>query len=129
MDYHFTRHFTLDEASALLPKVRGMFEQIHALMSPPPADASRLQSHASGNGRKDGSAVIAGKDARVAAANAVLAQIADMGIVVQDWRRGLVDFPHIREGREVFLCYELADGNTIQHFHDLDAGYAGRRPL
>jgi len=51
------------------------------------------------------------------------------GIVIQDLERGLIDFPSIRDGREVFLCYELRDGESIGFYHELEAGYAGRKPV
>jgi hypothetical protein len=52
----------------------------------------------------------------------------DRGIVLRDLDRGLIDFPAIRDGREVYLCW--IDGEPdIGFWHDLDAGYAGRRPL
>lgn len=49
-------------------------------------------------------------------------------IELKDPERGLVDFPAIREGREVFLCWESGESD-IEHWHELDAGYAGREPL
>jgi hypothetical protein len=49
-------------------------------------------------------------------------------IVLRDLDRGLVDFPALRDGREVYLCW--VDGeDDIEYWHDLDAGYAGRQPL
>jgi hypothetical protein len=49
-------------------------------------------------------------------------------VVIKDFDRGLVDFPHLREGREVFLCWEL-DEDDIEFWHDLDTGYSGRERL
>lgn len=49
--------------------------------------------------------------------------------MIQDVSRGLIDFPAIIGGDEVFLCYELTDGDSITTYHHLDAGYAGRQPL
>jgi hypothetical protein len=49
-------------------------------------------------------------------------------IVLRDLDRGLIDFPAIRDGQEVYLCW--VDGEPdIGFWHELDAGYAGRRPL
>ena len=49
-------------------------------------------------------------------------------IVLRDLDRGLIDFPAIRDGREVYLCW--IDGEPdIGYWHELDAGYRGRRPL
>lgn len=49
-------------------------------------------------------------------------------IQVKDLRRGLLDFPALREGREVFLCWEK-DEEDIEFWHDLEAGYPGRERL
>ena len=49
-------------------------------------------------------------------------------VVLRDLETGLLDFPSIRDEREVYLC--LRDGeDEITHWHDLDAGFAGREPL
>jgi hypothetical protein len=49
-------------------------------------------------------------------------------IVLRDLDRGLVDFPAVREGEEVYLCW--VDGESaIEYWHELDAGYAGRQEL
>ena len=50
------------------------------------------------------------------------------GIVVRDVVRGLIDFPSVREGREVYLCW-LAGEEHVAHWHDPEAGFAGRRRL
>ena len=54
--------------------------------------------------------------------------MADRGILLKDPDRGLVDFPVLREGREVYLCWLLGE-TTIEFWHDIDAGFAGRQPL
>ena len=49
-------------------------------------------------------------------------------IIVKDLDRGLVDFPTLRGGQEVFLCWENGE-EDIEFWHDLDSGYAGRERL
>ena len=48
--------------------------------------------------------------------------------MVRDLERGLVDFPSVIDGREVYLCW-LLDEPAVGHWHGVDAGFAGRRPL
>ncbi len=60
--------------------------------------------------------------------NTQLRRIQEIGVQIKDFDRGLVDFPHLREGREVFLCWEL-DEDDITFWHDIDDGYAGREHL
>lgn len=52
----------------------------------------------------------------------------ERGIVLRDLDRGLIDFPAIRDEREVYLCW-IEGEPDIEYWHDLDAGYAGRQPL
>ncbi len=55
--------------------------------------------------------------------------ILQMGIQIKNLDYGLIDFPHIRSsGEEVFLCYELGE-STINYWHGLSEGYAGRKPV
>jgi hypothetical protein len=57
-----------------------------------------------------------------------IAELQAADIVVRDVVRGLVDFPAVRDGEEVYLCW-LVDEPEIEHWHELDAGFAGRRRL
>jgi hypothetical protein len=57
-----------------------------------------------------------------------LEKIAEHGGVPKDLGLGLVDFPHLRDGREVSLCWKYGE-REIRHWHGLDEGYAGRKPL
>jgi hypothetical protein len=55
-------------------------------------------------------------------------QIHETGCVVKDLDEGLVDFPSMREGREVYLCWKLGE-ERIGFWHGIDEGFAGRKPL
>ncbi len=57
-----------------------------------------------------------------------IADLESIEVVLRDVERGLVDFPAIRDGREVYLCW-LLDEDEIRYWHPIDAGFAGRRPL
>ena len=58
----------------------------------------------------------------------LLGAIEESGIVLRDIDRGLVDFPAVIDGREVYLCWELGE-DDVAYWHDLDSGYRGREPL
>jgi hypothetical protein len=58
----------------------------------------------------------------------LLQKFESRNILIKDLRRGLVDFPAIIGGKEVFLCWER-DEDDIDFWHDIDSGYAGREPL
>jgi len=57
-----------------------------------------------------------------------LAEVTSMGGVPKDLGLGLVDFPHVRDGRTVSLCWRVGEVE-IRWWHGLDEGYAGRKPL
>ena len=54
--------------------------------------------------------------------------IQKLGVQIKEIDRGLVDFPHVRDGQEVFLCWELGE-EDIEYWHELDTGYVGREKL
>ena len=55
-------------------------------------------------------------------------QLERLDIVVRDLERGLVDFPAVIDGREVYLCW-LLDEPSVTHWHAIESGFAGRQPL
>ena len=55
-------------------------------------------------------------------------ELQELGVLCKDEALGLVDFPGELGGRPVYLCWRLGEG-SVEHWHDLDAGYAGRQPL
>ena len=55
-------------------------------------------------------------------------QIKDLGVLLKDPDKGLCDFPYLRQGRIVYLCWQLGEEH-IQYWHDVEAGFAGREPL
>jgi hypothetical protein len=62
------------------------------------------------------------------ALRSALVELQTLEIVLRDLERGLIDFPSIRDGREVYLCWEEGE-DRIEFWHDVEAGYAGRQPL
>ena len=57
-----------------------------------------------------------------------VARIDALGLTLRDIERGLVDFPALASGRQVWLCWQLGE-TSIGWWHGLDTGYDGRRPL
>lgn len=129
MAHRFATHFTLEQGDRWVPRLRELFAQIHAILDSVADQVNAIHSQAVRRGGNGG-----GVDARRyfstdKALEAALARIQDAGIVIQDVQRGLVDFPHLMDGREVFLCWELSDGDRIDWYHEVQAGYAGRTRL
>lgn len=57
-----------------------------------------------------------------------VAELQAVEIVLRDIERGLIDFPAIRSGEEVYLCW-LVDEDEVAFWHEPETGFAGRRPL
>ena len=124
----FEKHFTVEEARSCLPDLRRQFEQIHALY----AELNELQTmfqkvqelvRMNGHAPKE-----TGFEDRALALKAIVQEIAEAGVEIKDISRGLVDFPHWRDGEEVFLCWELGE-EDILFWHRIEDGYGGRQPL
>jgi hypothetical protein len=60
--------------------------------------------------------------------DALVHQILDTGALIKDVNSGLLDFPAIRNGQEVYLCWQHGEGD-IAFWHEVDAGFAGRQPI
>lgn len=120
--------FTLAEAQALLPRVRAFLEQAQAARKAILAVEPELWpalSAAAGNGHAPpaGRAIRHYEELRRA-----VRALGTLGVLLKDLDTGLVDFPSRRDGREVLLCWKMGEAE-IGFWHELDAGFAGRRPL
>ena len=60
--------------------------------------------------------------------SAGIRSLAEQGVEVKDLNQGLIDFPHLRGGHVVYLCWRLGEGK-IRYWHEIEAGFAGRRYL
>ncbi len=57
-----------------------------------------------------------------------LDELNEMGVEIRDWSLGVVDFPAIAAGREVYLCWQFGEPR-VMHWHEYEAGDAGRQPI
>lgn len=128
MDHVFQKHFSIEEARALLPELRGIFRDVHRRRDVVQKADAELGEELRQTGNDVGGEKVSGLLMDMLQLNVQLRRIQEMGIQIKDFDRGLVDFPHIRDGREVFLCWEL-DDDDIAFWHDIDGGYAGRERL
>ena len=122
------RHYTLDQATAAMPWVRERLERLraaHDLLGDKEAREALSEASPGNGGGEPGHLVSEG----FLALRSALIELQEMEIVLRDLERGLVDFPSIREGREVYLCWVEQEEDEIAYWHDLEAGFAGRQPL
>jgi hypothetical protein len=129
------RTFTPDEANALLPTVRPLVEtMVNAKRSLDDAQAAadEVSTRISGNGGGLPPAQLAEVHDEVARRAAelagVLEEIQELGVMVKDLDTGLIDFPSVREGRDVLLCWRLGE-DEVAFWHGFEDGFAGRRPI
>jgi hypothetical protein len=121
------RHYTRDEADALIPKVKPLLQRLRdAKDELVDEDVHEILSDAASTngGGAEGSQV--GK--AFLEVQRLLGALQEAGILVRDIDRGLIDFPAIREGREIYLCWEFGE-DAVEYWHDLESGYRGRQPL
>jgi hypothetical protein len=129
------RNFTPDEANELLPTVRLLVERMveaKRALDVAQAEADDVSVRISGNGGGLPPARLAEVDAGVSRRATELARVLEevqaLGVVVKDLDTGLVDFPSVRDGRDVLLCWQLGE-DDVAFWHGYDDGYAGRRPI
>jgi hypothetical protein len=122
------RVFTLTEAVALLPRLRSIIEEVvdewNRVKSLNPQIQKARDKAEFGGFSPYGVEYIE----TVSHLMFMLAQVRDLGVVLKDVDRGLCDFPYMRNGRLVYLCWHLGE-QTIGYWHDIEAGFAGREPL
>jgi hypothetical protein len=130
------RYFSVADVEALIPELTRVMKQVMSANVEASEARERLQAEQrridlSGGGILDRRAWRTDKD-RIERLTAELQRglgaIAELGGVPKDLSLGLVDFLHLRNGREVNLCWKYGE-REIRHWHGLDEGYAGRKPL
>jgi hypothetical protein len=122
------KYFTIEEANALIPELNDWvprLQELYALMNKGFPDIEKARSKAEYSG---GSAY--GTDYLKVAlkANQITKNLEKRGCVLKGIEMGLVDFPSIREGKEVYLCWKIPE-QEIRFWHGLDTGFAGRQPI
>ncbi|CAN5296139.1 DUF2203 domain-containing protein [soil metagenome] len=123
--------FTVSEANELLPTVRPKLEMIKAhyervaLYRESATAAAFAANESGGSGMEGGTAYVKS----LYEIGKITTELHALGIELKDYTRGLIDFPSMREGRVVLLCWQLGEDDKIKYWHDIEAGFAGRQPL
>ena len=122
------RYFTVEEANECIPElmdeisllraIRAQLAGLHAMITP-------LLEVVSSNGGSRHTPELLKATARF---QEVLDRIAARGCHLKGLDPGLVDFPHLRQGREVYLCWQMGE-KEIRYWHEIDDGFDGRQPL
>jgi hypothetical protein len=121
------RHYTVSQANAAIDWVRERIERMRTArvqLGDEEARAALSEAAPTNGGGNPGVVVSEGFiDLRDA-----LRELQGVDVVLRDLDRGLLDFPAIREGREVYLCLEDGE-DEIGYWHNMEAGFGGRKPL
>ena len=130
------RYFTLVEARAALPAVgRSIREAVHAKGRYLEAEKviqdlgqRILMMGGIQVDTRDAEAWKTQRDSNAQTLKSSMERIEEMGVLVKDLDVGLVDFPTLFRGEEVYLCWRM-DENDIDHWHGVNEGFAGRKPI
>lgn len=130
------QRFTPAEVDALIPRLTAIMERLRRAREEALAIRERLRAEQqrinfSGGGVVNQAQWRRDTETAERATRAVqkgLEEIQELGGVPKDLSLGLVDFPHLRRGEEVHLCWKYGE-QAIRFWHGLDEGYAGRKPL
>lgn len=122
------RTFTLSEARSLIPKLRKLLARVVSQREilanlRPEIDLAR-ENAVNNGGSRFGPVYLS----NLIEFTEAVQRVQLLGVHVKDFRNGLVDFPHERDGRIVYLCWK-PDEDEIAWWHEMDAGFAGRKPL
>jgi hypothetical protein len=121
------RHWTIEDANAVLPWVADRVRRMRRARERLAGDSSMtaLPSIAAVTGgawpgRENAEATVE--------LTFCLEELGRLDIVVRDLDAGLIDFPALRDGEEVYLCW-LVEEPAVAHWHAIEAGFMGRQPL
>jgi hypothetical protein len=122
------RYYTPKEANDQLEVVRPMVEELmwisERIRKHQPEIWSVVEKSAGNGGNPTLSKMLPDFDRL----DDLLHQLQDMGIEVKDLAAGLIDFPSVKDGRVVYLCWKYNEG-SIQFWHEVEAGFSGRQPI
>jgi hypothetical protein len=120
--------FSVAEANRMIPILRPIAERIvadHDVLRGIEHDITLARDNAlQGGGSRHGAVYLA----KLKSLTDAVRRIERLGVQVKDYRLGLCDFPHYRDGRIVLLCWRLGE-DEIRWWHDTDTGFGSRQPL
>jgi hypothetical protein len=130
-----SKRFTLREAQSLLPQVERLLEGAMDLkrefdQSAAAVNKMKERVHMMGGMLIDGRAAVEARSRRETSSKMLrksLQEILELGVQIKDIDTGLIDFPTLFRGREVYLCWKLGE-KSIEYWHG-EEGFRGRKPI
>ena len=122
------RYFSLQEANETLILIRPLMDEVQAIrlkiLKNQPEAWPAIEKSA-GNG---GNRALSNMVQDFEKFDALIHRIQDMDVLIKDINLGLLDFPALKDGREVYLCWQYGEGE-IAFWHEIEAGFAGRQSI
>jgi len=123
-----SHYFTLQEANETLVTIRPLMDEVQTIrqkiLANQPEAWPAIEKSA-GNG---GNRALSNMVQDFEKLDALVHRIQDTGALIKDINTGLLDFPALRDGREVYLCWQYGEGE-IAFWHEVEAGFAGRQSI
>jgi hypothetical protein len=122
------KYFTLQEANDALNIIRPLMDEVQAIrqkiLASQPEAWPAIEKSAGNGGNKAISKMVQDFEKL----DALIHQIMDTGAQIKDINTGLLDFSALRDGHEVYLCWQYGEGD-VAFWHEVEDGYAGRQPI
>ena len=122
------QYFSLEEANNVLKVIRPLMDEVQAIrqkiLANQPEAWPAIEKSA-GNG---GNRALSNMVQDFERFDALIHQIQDTGAQIKDINTGLLDFSALKDGREVYLCWQYGE-EEIAFWHEVEAGFAGRQPI
>ena len=122
------QYFTLQEANKALKIIRPLMDEVQTIrkkiLENQPEAWPAIEKSA-GNG---GNRALSNMVQDFEKLDALIHQIQDIGAQIKDINTGLLDFSALKDGREVYLCWQYGE-EDIAFWHEIEAGFAGRQPI
>lgn len=123
----YTKHYSLEEAQQTLAEIKPQLEELVALKRLMDEKGYDVFKHQYFGGM--GPNGLKAFPLQLQRLVEIVKQFGEQQIEIKDLNRGLIDFPHLRRnGEEVYLCYLLGE-SSIESWHTITGGFAGRRTL
>ena len=126
--------YTVAEANAMLPLLRVILRDITTLANDLRERYERLQRMQEHGGKLDAAHqeevqhLVEEFERGQEKMREYEQELEKLNVELKDYYTGLIDFRHLRDGREVYLCWRLGE-DEVSHWHELDAGFSGRKRL
>jgi hypothetical protein len=122
------KFFTLEEANGALKLIRPLMEEVQSIrqkiLEKQPETWTAIEKSVGNGGNRTLSRMVQDFERL----DGLVHRILDTGAQIKDINIGLLDFSAMKDGREVYLCWQYGEGE-IAYWHEVDAGYSGRQPI